>query len=158
MFLVVKMDIIVLENNINNNVNIINNNIYIYMKNLINITSNAWNKMSSIIGKSNNQYGFLFGVTSGGCNGFNFKLNLMNNSEYESILKLKPNIFNDKDKKVNLYVDPLSEIYIVGTTIDYINEDINKGIFESKFVYQVDKQNASSCGCGISFTPKQNIL
>jgi len=28
------------------------------------------------------------------------------------------------------------------------------GIFESKFIYQVDKKMASSCGCGISFTPK----
>jgi len=28
------------------------------MKNIINITSNAWNKMNYIILKSNNQYGF----------------------------------------------------------------------------------------------------
>ena len=117
MFLVARMDIIALKNINNNN---------IYMKNIINITSNAWNKMSSIMGKSNNQYGFLFGVTSGGCNGFNFKLNLMNSIEYESIIKLKPNIFNDKDNKIKLYVDPLSEIYIVGTTIDYINDGVPK--------------------------------
>jgi iron-sulfur cluster assembly protein len=121
---------------------------------IVNVTYNAWKKMKSIILKSNNKHGFLFGVTSGGCNGFNFKLNLMNKNDYESIQKLKPNILNDTDKKTKLFVDPLSEIYIIGTTIDYINEDINNGIFESKFVYNVDAKKASSCGCGISFTPK----
>ena len=40
-----------------------------------------------------------------------------------------------------LFVDPLAEMYIIGTTIDYINEDINNGIFESKFVYNVDAKN-----------------
>ena len=122
------------------------------MKNIINVTSNAWKKMNSIIAKSNNQHGFLFGVTSGGCNGFNFNLNLMDIKKYESIQKLKPNILTDNN--VKLYIEPIAEMYIIGTTIDYINEDINNGIFESKFVYQVDKKMASSCGCGISFTPK----
>ena len=45
-------------------------------------------------------------------------------------------------------------MYLIGTTIDFINEDFNKGIFESKFIYNIDKKLASSCGCGISFTPK----
>jgi len=125
---------------------------YMYMKNIINVTSNAWKKMNSIILKSNNQYGFLFGVTSGGCNGFNFNLNLMDTKKYESITKLKPNILTDDN--VTLYIEPVAEMYIIGTTIDYINEDINNGIYESKFVYNVDKKLASSCGCGISFTPK----
>ena len=124
------------------------------MKNIINVTSNAWKKMNSIIVKSNNQYGFLFGCTSGGCNGLNFNLNLMDTKKYESIQKAKPNILTDEDKKIKLFVDPISEIYILGTTIDYITEDINNGIFESKFVYNVDKKIASSCGCGISFTPR----
>ena len=122
------------------------------MKNIINVTSNAWKKMNSIILKSNNQYGFLFGVTSGGCNGFNFNLNLMDTKKYESITKLKPNILTDDN--VTLYIEPVAEMYIIGTTIDYINEDINNGIYESKFVYNVDKKLESSCGCGISFTPK----
>ena len=124
----------------------------IYMKNLINITSNAWKKMNSIILKSNNQYGFLFGITSGGCNGFNFNLNLMDKKDYESITKLKPNIVTNDN--VTLYIEPVAEMYVIGTTIDYINEDYKKGIFENKFIYNVDKKLASSCGCGISFTPR----
>ena len=46
-------------------------------KNIINVTNNAWKKMNIIIKKSNNSYGFLFGVNSGGCNGFNFQLELL---------------------------------------------------------------------------------
>ena len=34
------------------------------------------------------------------------------------------------------------------------NEDFNKGIFESKFIYNIDKEKASSCGCGVSFMPR----
>jgi len=108
--------------------------------------------MNSIILKSNNNFGLLFGVTSGGCNGFNFNLNLMDKNDYESIMKLKPNILTNDN--VTLFIEPVSEIYIIGTTIDYVNEDYKKGIFENKFTYNVDKKLATSCGCGISFTPR----
>ena len=66
------------------------------MKNIINVTSNAWKKMNSIILKSNNKYGFLFGITSGGCNGFNFNFNLMDtkNININSLFYLKIDIFN----------------------------------------------------------------
>ena len=63
---------------------------------------------------------------------------------------MKPNIIQDKDVKV---YDPIAEMYLIGTTIDFLEEDYTKGVFESKFVYQVDK-NLSTCGCGVSFTPK----
>lgn len=121
-------------------------------KNIINITQSAFKKMDTILKKSNNNIGFIFGVTSGGCNGFNFNLNLMTNDELKKISKMKPNVVEDKDVKV--YVDPIAEMHLIGTTIDYVKEDINKGIFENKFVYKVDRELASSCGCGVSFMPK----
>ena len=49
------------------------------------------------------------------------------------------------------YKDTLHHDY---NTIDYIFEDYDKGIFENKFIFETDKNVASSCGCGISFTPK----
>ena len=116
------------------------------------VTKNAWNKMSNIIKLSNNNLGFLFSASSGGCNGFNFNLDLIDNNSYIDIIKLKPTIIENDQTK--LYVDPLSEMYLLGTTIDYIKEDYSKGQFESKFVYEVDKNLLSTCGCGISFTPK----
>lgn len=122
-------------------------------KNIINVTKNAWGKLENIINKSNNSNGFIFGVTSGGCNGFNFDLKLINQEEYNKIIKLKPTIL--KHNSVKLYIEPLSEMYLIGTTIDYVNEDFNKGIFENKFTYNIDRKLASSCGCGVSFMPKK---
>lgn len=122
-------------------------------KNIINVTKNAWGKLENIINKSNNSNGFIFGVTSGGCNGFNFDLKLINQEEYNKIIKLKPTILTHNS--VKLYIEPLSEMYLIGTTIDYVNEDFNKGIFENKFTYNIDREIASSCGCGVSFMPKK---
>ena len=122
-------------------------------KPIINITKNAFTKMETIMKKSWNKNGFLFGVTSGGCNGFNFNLKLIENKELDEIKKLKPNIISQGD--VNVFVEPLSEIYLIGTTIDYTEENFSKGIFESKFIYNIDKELATSCGCGVSFNPKK---
>ena len=120
---------------------------------MINVTKNAWNKMSHIINLSKNKYGFIYSASSGGCNGFNFNLQLMQDKDLDKIIKQKPNII--QDEKVKVYVEPLSELYLVGTEIDYLKEDYSKGIFESKFVYNVDKKMASTCGCGVSFTPRK---
>ena len=59
------------------------------------------------------------------------------------------------EKNVNVLIDPMSEIFLIGTTIDYVKEDYSKGIFENKFVFVPDQTLASTCGCGISFTPKK---
>ncbi len=113
------------------------------------VTRNAWNKMRNILSKATNQEGFLFSAKGGGCNGFNFDLSLFNDT---NIFDVEPQIL--RDNEVKLYVDPISEMYLLGTTIDYISEDYSKGQYESKFVFNVDKKFASSCGCGVSFSPK----
>ena len=119
----------------------------------INITKNAWKQMSTIINLTKNKYGFIYSASSGGCNGFNFELNLLNKKIYNQIIQNKfLTILNKQNTK--LYVDPISEMYLLGTTIDYISEDYTKGQFESKFQFDINKDLMSSCGCGISFSPK----
>ena len=50
-------------------------------------------------------------------------------------------------------------MYLLGSTIDYINEDFSKKIYESKFIYEIDKNLMTTCGCGTSFSPKnENIF
>ena len=119
------------------------------MNSIINVTKSAWSKMGQII-KSNTNYAFLFSVNSGGCNGFNYELSTIDKNEYNDLVK--PNILEYED--IKLAVDPLAEMYLLGTTIDYVKEDYSKNIFESKFVYIPDKDMATSCGCGVSFNPK----
>jgi len=122
-------------------------------KHLINITKNAWVKIHSIL-KSQNAKGMLFTAESGGCNGFNYKLDLIDELNYNKLQKnqLALHILKERDSQV--IIDPLSEMFLIGTEIDYMQEDYSKGIFEKKFVFKPDKKLVSACGCGISFNPK----
>ena len=125
-------------------------------KNIINITSKAWDKMKYIHSKKNSQY-FIFSANSGGCNGFNYKLDFIKEiNEIDQYLnnKIPTNIIENDNIKV--IIDPMTEFLVFGTTIDYISEDFDNGIFENKFIFIPDKNLNSSCGCGISFTPKKN--
>ena len=119
----------------------------------IQVTVNAWQKISEIMIQSNNKYGLLYSASSGGCSGFNFDLGLLDRPTYKKMNKMKyVTILTDVNAKV--YVDPMSEMHLLGTTIDYIKEDYSQGQFENKFIFEVDKELLSTCGCGTSFTPK----
>ena len=121
--------------------------------NAIQVTKNAWMKMSKIINASKNKYGFIYSASSGGCNGFNFELNLLEKNMYEEIIKRKFYTVLDYNS-TKLYIDPLSEMYLLGTTVDYVHENYEKGEFESKFKFNINKDKMTSCGCGTSFSPK----
>ena len=116
----------------------------------ITITDNAWNKMSEIL-KNNKNYSFLFSATGGGCNGFNFNLESINKKQFDEIEKLS--VLENNNTK--LIIDPMSEFLLLGTTVDYIKEDYTKNIFESKFIFTPQKELATSCGCGVSFSPRE---
>ena len=126
---------------------------------IINVTNNAWNKLSTVLNKKDS-LGFVFAASSGGCNGFNYDLKLYNKAEHEEIFfdktsKIKPTIIENKDKAIKIFIDPMSEMFLLGTTIDYSFEDIEKGIYENKFIFTPNKDIATSCGCGISFAPRK---
>ena len=122
----------------------------------IQVTVNAWQKISEIMIQSNNKYGLLYSASSGGCSGFNFDLGLLDRPTYKKMNKMKyVTILMDTDHRLpKVYVDPMSEMHLLGTTIDYVKEDYILGQFENKFIFEVDKDLLSTCGCGTSFTPK----
>ena len=119
----------------------------------ITITNNACTKLEQIFNANKNK-GFMFSAEGGGCNGFNYKLNSIEDKTYNKLIesKLPPTILTNNN--ISVIIDPMSEMYLIGTKIDYIFEDFNKGIFENKFVFTPDKEIASSCGCGVSFAPR----
>ena len=45
------------------------------------VTDNAWKKMSEIVNKQKG-HGFLFSANSGGCNGFNYDLKLIEDENH----------------------------------------------------------------------------
>ena len=122
----------------------------IYKIPIINVTKSAWNEMNTICKKSNNN-NFLFSVIFDASNGFNFNLDLLKEEEYEKMIKKKTESVSNES--INVFIEPSSKIYLIGTTIDYVEEDISNGIFENKFVYKIDKNRACKCGCGVSFIP-----
>lgn len=121
----------------------------------ITVTNSAWVKIKDIMNRSNNKYGFLFYASSGGCNGFNYKLELLDKDSHDKLheSKIKPNVLSYSDLN-KIYIDPLSEMFLLGTKIDFVKEDYKKNIFESKFIFIPNKDLATSCGCGVSFNPK----
>lgn len=124
-------------------------------KHFIHISTNAWDKMKTINSKTSHNT-FLFAANSGGCGGLNYEFKNVNPSVIASMdTKSKIPLTFVENNGVKVYIDPISEMYLIGTTIDYIDEDYSKEIYESKFIFQPDKDIASTCGCGISFYIKE---
>ncbi len=119
----------------------------------IQISLNAWHKMTDILTKSDAS-GFLFFAKGGGCNGFNYKLEPINEIKFNTLLQEKPTPTIISNEKTQLMIEPMSEMLLLGTTIDYVREDYSKNIFESRFIFTPEKDFATACGCGISFSPK----
>ena len=119
----------------------------------ITVTNNAWKKINEIV-KNQNCKGMVFSAEGGGCNGFNYKLEIMDEKEYNTFINnnVKPHILENKNTKI--LIDPTSEMLLLGTNIDYTEQDYQHGIFENKFNFKPDKNFATACGCGISFNPK----
>lgn len=118
----------------------------------IKITRMAWNKIGTVLNQSN-KHSFLFSATGGGCNGYNYKFELIDQNKFSSIVKeskILPTIVENNSHKI--LIDPLSEFLLIGTTIDF-----EETICESKFKFLPNKKMAHSCGCGTSFSPKNYI-
>ena len=122
-------------------------------KPVITVSKSAWNKMDIIL-KAQNRKAFLFSAEGGGCNGYNYSLATIDDKEYKSLHegRVRPMRIACGDSSV--VVDPVSEMLLLGTRIGYEKEDFSNNIFESKFTFMQDKDVATSCGCGVSFSPK----
>ena len=119
----------------------------------ITISTNAWDKMTHILEKSN-EYAFVFFATGGGCNGFNYKLESIGEKKFDNLTAEEPSPIIVTNSNTQVIIEPMSEMLLLGTTIDFIEEDYNENIFESRFIFTPEKDFATSCGCGISFSPK----
>src|SRR4029079_15041837 len=77
-------------------------------------------------------------VVPGGCSGFQYSLNI----EEES----KPNDFIIESNGVRMFVDMFSAQYVNGVEIDYVTNVMGSG-----FTFK-NPNAAGGCGCGSSFT------
>tara|TARA_B100000212_G_C27068124_1_gene402731 strand:+ start:111 stop:425 length:315 start_codon:yes stop_codon:yes gene_type:complete len=103
---------------------------------MITLTKSAANKMKTLL-LEKEETGVRAAVQGGGCSGFTYKLLFDNKKEGDRVIV---------DKDVEIYLDPKSFLYLMGTEIDFIDE-LNQSGF--KFVNPNAKR---TCGCGESFS------
>ena len=119
----------------------------------VHVTNNAWKKIGNILYEQN-AYCFHLNVKSGGCSGFSYEMKLL---QSKNVIQSNNNIQSKnllEDGNAKLYIDPGAEMLLLGTTIDYIEENFKEGVFENRFTFTPDKYFAIGCGCGVSFNPK----
>ena len=99
---------------------------------MVTITESAKEYLNSVRG---NDYVSL-GVQGGGCAGFQYIWGLKSDN---------PSVdWSDPIDDV-LVVNPVAELYILGSTVDYVNE------LGGSFLAVKNPMSTSSCGCGESF-------
>jgi len=103
---------------------------------MITLTEFAANKIKTLLAEKK-ETGIRAGVQGGGCSGFTYQLKFDNQKEGDKIIE---------SNGVNIYVDPKSYLYLMGTEIHFVDE-LNQSGF--KFVNPNAKR---TCGCGESFS------
>ena len=108
------------------------------MKQVITLSDNAANRIKEIISNDETKsVGVRVGVKSGGCAGMSYIM------EYAKEINPTDEIIEDKGVKV--FIDPSAIMYLLGTEMDYKNEQ-----FSSTFVLK-NPNETQRCGCGESF-------
>jgi iron-sulfur cluster assembly accessory protein len=99
---------------------------------MITLTEKAKDYLKSV---SNGDYVTL-GVKGGGCSGFQYVWDLKSNH---------PDVIWSDPIDDVLVCDPVAEMYLLGSTVDYITE------LGGSFLSVKNPMSSSSCGCGESF-------
>ena len=108
------------------------------MKQVITLSDNAANRIKEIMSNNEkNSIGVRVGVKSGGCAGMSYIM------EYAKEINPTDEIIEDKGVKV--FIDPGATMYLLGTEMDYKQEQ-----FSSTFVFK-NPNETERCGCGESF-------
>lgn len=108
----------------------------------ISITQAASSRIHSLLSAQRPPVlGIRLGVRTRGCNGLSYTLNYVDEAKLPTV---KNDEIVDSDG-VKLYIDPKALFYVVGTTMDYVENDL-----ASEFVFK-NPNEKGKCGCGESF-------
>jgi iron-sulfur cluster assembly protein len=103
---------------------------------MITLTELAAAKIKTLL-EDKEESGIRAGVRGGGCSGFTYNL------KFDSP---EPSDRTIESHGVNIYIDPKSYLYLMGTQIDFVNELNQSG-------FKFSNPNAKrTCGCGESFS------
>lgn len=108
------------------------------MKAPIEITDSAADQIKYLLAQRDKpSEGIRVGVKKGGCSGLAYTI------EYADDIKKFEDVVEDKGVKV--IIDPKAVLYLIGTTMDFVEEKMKSG-----FVF-VNPNEKGRCGCGESF-------
>lgn len=116
----------------------------------LNVTSSCVQRLKHLCHQRGNQVVLRVIVDGGGCSGFQYNFELENWDAPPTLqtLRNQDDVLIEKDGTA-VIVDNLSLAYISGAKVDYIEE-----LISSSFRITDNPNSESSCGCGVSFSPK----
>jgi iron-sulfur cluster assembly protein len=104
----------------------------------ITITDAAASRVKALIAKRGKPTaGIRIGVRSKGCSGMSYTVEFADEkSPYDEVVE---------DKGVTVFIDPKATMFILGTEMDYVEEQMKSG-----FTFR-NPNEKGRCGCGESF-------
>lgn len=108
---------------------------------IVQLTPLAAERLQKILAEKNlPNHGLRVFVAGGGCSGMQYGM------AFEGQARDQDTVFQSSG--VTLYVDPISRDYLLGASIDYVDNLMGGG-------FRIENPNAvSTCGCGSSFRTK----
>jgi len=104
----------------------------------VELTEAAAKRISSIVAKDPGKTALRVAVEGGGCSGFSYSFDLVENSNADDIAI-------ERDGATVL-IDEISLVYMGGAVIDFVDDLMGQS-------FQIRNPNAvASCGCGTSFS------
>nr|WP_298098892.1 iron-sulfur cluster insertion protein ErpA [uncultured Shinella sp.] len=104
----------------------------------VTISDAAARRIASILGSAPDKQALRVSVEGGGCSGFSYKFDLVEDQQDDDMVLEKDN--------AKVLIDQLSLVYMDGSEIDFIDNLLGQS-------FQIKNPNAvASCGCGTSFS------
>ena len=108
------------------------------MEQNITISDSAAKRITAILKDTPDSSMMRVSVEGGGCSGFSYKFDLVNESNDDDLVLKKEDAI--------VLIDSMSIMYMAGSEIDFVDDLIGAS-------FQIKNPNATaSCGCGTSFS------
>ena len=109
------------------------------MSTILSLTDDAKTRIKDIISKSDSKtLGVRIAVTSGGCAGYSYEMNYVDN--------INPDDEFIEEDGIKVFIDPGAIMFLLGSTMDFKSDK-----FKSGFVF-MNPNETERCGCGESFS------
>ncbi|MFD1326963.1 iron-sulfur cluster insertion protein ErpA [Mycoplana ramosa] len=104
----------------------------------VTLSDAAAKRIATILGADPTKTAMRVSVEGGGCSGFSYKFDLVDDSEADDLVLEKGN--------ARVLIDQISLVYMDGAEIDFVDDLMGQS-------FQIRNPNAvASCGCGTSFS------